>query len=405
MTANSIDVQDHTARTLGTQRTAPAARAAGSPAQPYLQGLRALAPLVEHHAPEADRNRCLADPVVEALRDRGLLRLLVSRQDGGGGLTRLEFFSIVEAASRLDGAVGWNLCVANIALEATVDALGVDARAELLANSELLLAGAIRPGAVTATPVESGWSFDGEIAFASGATHATHFVTASAVDPDDAATFGVMRCGLAPRSEIEILDTWHASGLRATASTNVRFRNIVIPERFTFLLSPAASVPGDVPFASRLGAGLSWVAVGIATRALDRITALARSAVRFGGTQPLASLPDVQIAVARARALIESGRSYLLAAWSSAEAVLRTPFTDDDLAGLRLSYVTATQQAIAATDALWEASGSAALYENEGLERCWRDIHAVGQHAMVSSRHLGRLGQISLGLPAGPGPI
>ena len=165
------------------------------------------------------------------------------------------------------------------------------------------------------------------------------------------------------------------------------------------------SQAGALPFASRLGSGLSWVAIGIATRALDRVTALARTSVRFGGTQPLSTLHDVQVAVARARALIASGRSYLLSAWAAAESAARTGLTDDDLAALRLSYVTATQHAIAAADSLWEAAGSAALYESEGLERCWRDVHAVGQHAMVSTRHLGRLGQVTLGLPPGPGPI
>lgn len=199
-----------------------------------------------------------------------------------------DLFTVIEAAARVDGAVGWNLCVGNGGLAAVVEALP-DASAELLARRDLLIAGAIRPGAVTAAPVDGGWRFDGQIGFASGAAHATHFLTASAVDPADGATLGTMCCGLAPRDAVDVLDTWHASGLRATSSTHVAFSGVVVPERFVFLLSPATARGGALPFASRLGAGLSWVAVGIATRALDGVTALARTSVRFGGTQPLST--------------------------------------------------------------------------------------------------------------------
>ena len=403
MTPNTLDVRDSQPATQPVGRSAACHRPT-RPAERYLQALRTLAPLVDGHAAQADRNRRMADAVVEALCAHGLFRLLVTSEDGGGGLGMSDLFAVIEAAARLDGAVGWNLCVANVSLSAVVEALP-GARAELLARRDLLIAGAIRPGAVTAAPVDGGWRFDGQFGFASGAAHATHFLTASAVDPADGATLGTMRCGLAPRDAVEILDTWHASGLRATSSTHVAFDNVVVPERFVFLLSPAAVRPGALPLASRLGSGLSWVAIGIATRALDRVTALARTSVRFGGTQPLSTLHDVQVAVARARAFIAAGRSYLLSAWATAESTALTGLTDDDLAALRLSYVTATQHAIAAADLLWEAAGSASLYEREGLERCWRDVHAVGQHAMVSTRHLGRLGQITLGLPPGPGPI
>ena len=66
-----------------------------------------------------------------------------------------------------------------------------------------------------------------------------------------------MRCGLVGRSQVEILDTWYASGLRATSSTHVMFHDVLVPDRLTFLLSPSARAPGSLPFASRLGAGLS----------------------------------------------------------------------------------------------------------------------------------------------------
>jgi alkylation response protein AidB-like acyl-CoA dehydrogenase len=93
-----------------------------------------------------------------------------------------------------------------------------------------------------------------------------------------------------------------------------------------------------------------------------------------------------------------------LAATSASASGTRS-LAPDDLAGLRLAYVTAAEQAAAATDLVYRAAGSSAIFERGGIERCWRDVHAVTQHFAVSPRHLERIGRITLGLDPGPGPI
>jgi alkylation response protein AidB-like acyl-CoA dehydrogenase len=160
-----------------------------------------------------------------------------------------------------------------------------------------------------------------------------------------------------------------------------------------------------LPLLSRLGAGLSFVTLGVATHAIDLLIELAALKQPFGTRQALRDRADVQIAVARARALVESARAYVSCTWQEAEcAVLDggAP-TTDTLVRLRLSYVAATENAATATDLAYRAAGSSALFEDQGLERCWRDAHAVTQHVAVSSRHLERIGQVMLGLAPGPG--
>jgi len=73
-----------------------------------------------------------------------------------------------------------------------------------------------------------------------------------------------------------------------------------------------------------------------------------------------------------------------------------------DRAAVRLAASHATQCAIEAVDLVYRLAGGAALHYGSRIERCFRDVHVVGQHAMLS-RHanLELAGRILFGLPPG----
>ena len=55
-------------------------------------------------------------------------------------------------------------------------------------------------------------------------------------------------------------------------------------------------------------------------------------------------------------------------------------------ADVRLAACHATQCAIQAVDIMYQLAGGAALFQSGRLERCFRDIHAAGQHIAVSAQ-------------------
>ena len=69
--------------------------------------LRALAPLVAAHRDGIDADRRLPAPIFDALVDVGAFRLWLPRTLGGYELSPLGFMAVVEAASALDGSIGW----------------------------------------------------------------------------------------------------------------------------------------------------------------------------------------------------------------------------------------------------------------------------------------------------------
>src|SRR4051794_4787571 len=73
----------------------------------YLAAIHRLAPLIAQHRASFDETRRLPDVLFNALADAGLFRLWLPEALGGPELSPDEFMTVVEAASALDGSVGW----------------------------------------------------------------------------------------------------------------------------------------------------------------------------------------------------------------------------------------------------------------------------------------------------------
>src|SRR5437868_7617439 len=73
----------------------------------YLAAIHRLAPLIAQHRASFDEERRLLDVLFNALADAGLFRLWLPEAIGGPELSPVDFMTVVEAASALDGSVGW----------------------------------------------------------------------------------------------------------------------------------------------------------------------------------------------------------------------------------------------------------------------------------------------------------
>src|SRR3954463_14088057 len=111
----------------------------------YLAAIHRLAPLIAQHRASFDEKRRLPDVLFEALADAGLFRLWLPEALGGPELSPGEFMKVVEAASALDGSVGW-----------------------LVGNG----AGMSRLGGYLSEPVATDWFADQRAFVVSGATGA-----------------------------------------------------------------------------------------------------------------------------------------------------------------------------------------------------------------------------------------
>ena len=84
----------------------------GSPAAPesgaaYIARVREIAPVLAAAGPEIDAERELPEPIVDALVERGLLRMLLPRSLGGAELLPAQYVPVIEELAKIDASAAW----------------------------------------------------------------------------------------------------------------------------------------------------------------------------------------------------------------------------------------------------------------------------------------------------------
>jgi alkylation response protein AidB-like acyl-CoA dehydrogenase len=203
-----------------------------------LKRVHRLTPVIQEHADRAEQERHLADPVVAALREAGLYRMLVPRALGGLQVDPLTFYQVVESLARVDGSTGWCMFISGSA-PLSVGFLQDEAAETMCGNRTRLIQSATIFPFGRAVPHKGGYLVSGHWVYASNCWHSTWHMVACNVYEDGATEprsdpTGVPELIMAhlPQSQVQVLDTWHVSGLCATGSHDVEVQEVFVPEPF-----------------------------------------------------------------------------------------------------------------------------------------------------------------------------
>jgi alkylation response protein AidB-like acyl-CoA dehydrogenase len=90
-----------------------------------------IAPIIRQHAAEAEQQRHLSRPVVDAMREAGLFSMACPRAFGGQEADPVTMFRVVEEVARHDSAAGWNLQI-SVGANSLLAWLPNDGAAEIL---------------------------------------------------------------------------------------------------------------------------------------------------------------------------------------------------------------------------------------------------------------------------------
>lgn len=376
-----------------------------SPPEKYAHAIAQLAPLVAEHRASFDRDRRLPDVVVQALAEAGLFRLWLPAALGGPELSPNEFMRVVEAASALDGSVGWLVAngggmsrVAGYLPQSVASAWFDDPQAFIVAAT----------GAVgTAQPVPGGYRVTGRWPFGSGSSHATRFMALALVKDGDTVNPRPTCFYFAP-ADVTVHDTWHVSGLRGTASQDFEVRDVFVPADHTHdLMAPAPTQPGlvyRIPGLSIFPWSITGASLGIARGIVEGFVQQAiRSKPRPGASGNLADREMAQSAVGRSEALIDAARAFLEAAMAGLLASLDEGEADRLRARtrLRIACAHAAEAATTVAQLIAVEAGSSAIFETSHLERANRDLQAAVRHVAMSPQSYVAAGRVRLGLDLG----
>lgn len=366
-----------------------------------LRRVAEVAPRLADAAPATEAERRLGPDLVAALADAGCFRIALPPSLGGSSATVSEYLDVIEAVARADGSAGW--CVMIGVTSSLVFGFLEDAtNAEIFADPRGVTAGVFAPMG-TARPTEGGYIVQGRWSFASGCEHAAWrmvgvVVLGSDGPARDAAGAPITRQVILPASDTRVIDTWTVSGLRGTGSHDLTVDGAFVPAARSLDLlggTPRSTVGVfTLPVLAVLAMGIASVATGIASAALDAFVRIARAKKPMGAKRSIAERELVQALVASCDADIEAARAHL-------RAVAARGADRADVAARARARAAATRATHAMADVvqrLYKATGGAAVYATQPMQRYLRDVFVATQHVMVGEQTLAVAGRALSGL-------
>jgi alkylation response protein AidB-like acyl-CoA dehydrogenase len=371
-----------------------------------IDAAREIAPVIREHSEEAERERRLSQPVLNALRDTGLLRMNTPRSLGGLETDPVTRALVIEEIGRHDSAAAWTL-------ENPLDwaffcaRLPDEGAEEIYSHGADILIAAQFGRPLKATSTDGGYRISGQAPFVSNCRDADWFSSTVLVDEDPTAGEPEMRMVYFPREGCEIIDTWNVMGMRGTGSHDISVTDVYVPKFRTFPMQPEFE-PGShyrgplyrLPVMGTAAAGLPTPMLGVARRAVDEVIELARSKTPVASNRMLRERATAQVQLGRAEAILRSGRLLLLETLRQAwrRCLDGETHSLEQKADLQLAMAHAMSSAVQAVDLACGIAGTTAFRATSPLERCFRDVQTMRHHVFASEQRYGTCGQVYLGV-------
>ena len=369
-----------------------------------LSSVEDIADTLTAQVPIDEAHNTLSPESVKILEDAGMFRLKLPAELGGAEADPTTQMLVLEALAYASSAASWCAMVGST----SVGLLG--AFLPDTAIAEMFPSGHIPLGAVVAMPigkteiVDGGYLLSGRWPFASGVRH-SEWIGAGAIVVRDGTP--ERRMMVFPTASVELHDNWQVAGLKGTGSCDFSVDGLFVQEAFTWnLLDGVQNRGGPVyqighpGFVANEHAGF---ALGVARRALDAFTER-EAAKKPGYTGKLSSLsarPTVQRMLGAGDLKLRAARSLAIELNDAAyQAVVEGGRPSTRLQGeLRAIASYCTEVALEVVTDAFRNSGGGAIYQQNILQQCLRDMNVAAQHLMVSKIAYENLGQMMLGIP------
>jgi indole-3-acetate monooxygenase len=355
-------------------------------------------------AASSERERALPPTLVDELRATGLMRGCAPSALGALEAPPATALSGAERIARGDASAGW--CVSIAATSSLLSAyLPEEGAAEIFGDPRTVAAGVWAPRGKAAV-VDGGLRVSGRWSFCSGISHSEWLFAGCVLDDPAAEKEGpVLRVATFPKAELEILDTWHTSGLRGTGSHDAVADDLFVPEHHVLSLvdsGPRIDAPlYRFPIFGFFALSIAAAALGNARGAIDDLSELAAAKTGQGSSRVLAERPATQAAVGEAEAALRAARALFYEAIEEAWAASQQdePVAESLRLGLRLAATHAVRTSADVARSMYDLGGGTAIYEDSPLQRRFRDAHAATAHFQVNPAMWELTGRLLLGLP------
>ncbi len=366
--------------------------------------LKALSPMLEANAAEAEKHRKPVNRVMQAIEETQAYRWFVPKKYGGFEFSLEGFMEIGVTLGAADISTAWvtTFCMEHNWL---IGLYNAEAQEHIFSKHPYIIApGTLAPRG-RATPVDGGFRLTGHWEWGTGVMHANWVLVGAITDHDGPPEMCMYAL---PRTDVEVLDTWQMSGMVGTGSNDIVIKDKFVPGCLRQNLSDlrAGDSPGSklhktptfrMPMLPVLGLTAAAPAVGCAKRTVERFKEKIKERTIYGtqdkqGERALAQSRLAHLTV-RARR-VESTLTEIakdVEAWGKSGEIC----PDIVRAELRVRIGHVVRDARNIVREVVEESGAHAHNLSNPIGRALRDLETLSCHTVfdldVSTESYGRL--------------
>jgi alkylation response protein AidB-like acyl-CoA dehydrogenase len=354
------------------------------------------------HAEQVDTDGAFPVAAVQALRQSGLLGLVISEDAGGMGAGPVEFTQVLGSIAAVCGSTAmiYLMHVAAAVTVASAPPTAMPGLQERMASGEVLGTLAFSEKGSRShfwAPVSESVADGGEVRFTAekswvtSAGHADVYVMSSksAADPDGVDLYVIP----ADTVGLEVSGPWRGLGLRGNSSSPMTV-SVSIPAGFRI------GDPGS-GFGTMMATVLPWfnlgnsaVSLGLSRAAVEAATAHVTGTRLQHLDQALSALPTIRAQVAKMSILLAAQYAYL----AQAASKVASPADDTPLFVLGVKAST-NDAALTITESAMRVCGGAAFSKHLPIERAFRDARAGSVMAPTADVLYDFYGKAVTGLP------
>jgi 3-hydroxy-9,10-secoandrosta-1,3,5(10)-triene-9,17-dione monooxygenase len=357
-----------------------------------VQRARDLVPVLAERGKRCEAERCVPPETVADMQKAGFFEVLKPKKYGGYEMDPQVFYDICMTLAEGCMSTAWiygvigvhNWQIALFDPRAAEDVWGKDK--SVLIASTYMPKGQVKP-------VEGGFQFSGRWGFSSGIDHCQWVFLGGLIFDPAGKNPPEYRTFLLPRSDFEVVDTWHVMGLKGTGSKDIVVKGCFVPEYRTHKASDGfmGTNPGgstftsqlyDLPFGQIFVRAVSSAAIGALAGSLNAFRDWGKAWTGNMGVKTAEQGP-AQIAAAEASVAIDEMKLVLNRNFEVLQTRIRNGQPLDNITE-RLHFRFQASQVVerCAHHAykLLSACGGRGIFNDFPVVRHFLDIHAARAH-------------------------
>jgi len=328
----------------------------------------------------------LPSEVLADIYEAKLFKLFVPVELNGLMLPLPEALRVFAEASEMDGSFGWLVTIGSGGGFFSATLPPEEAR-KLFAPANAVVAGSGLPSGV-AHPVEGGYRVRGQWKYCSGSTFASLYTANCRIDRGSETE--IRSFAFLP-DQVRIVRDWNSFGLKGTDSHSMAVDDAFVPEERTFSIMSQPNYDDPIfryPFQPFAQTSFAAVCLGICRHFLTEAGLfVASKRGEWEGAKPgRAEETDHAIARQEAKLEAEAAKFYETVERTWAAFIAAGEMKESDQAEVGAVCRQLSGSVLAYAHAIFPLLGMAVLMEDHPINRIWRDLHTVTQHAAIAPK-------------------